>query len=589
MRHHHVWITAGLLMAGGVAPAAHSVPSRPRFQPPSPIPILAPLSTPAETTWFGGTHWDASDQRWEANPGGVWTFDSGVGSIVPPGSSVPGKPPGYHALMEGWEGKDLYLNAELTSGAKFQRRQRSEFAGDPATCVGVDAPPLQGDWSLWAGLTQAEAQALCWPGGQGYGNNWDVSQTRSFGYGGGVVQLDFDYVLDAEPGFDYALVEIRWPSALDPIELWRLSGPNSGHVTLTLSPGTELPLPAEPVTITLRMTTDGAYSDEDGAYPTTCGGFAIDSIALTGGISHSANFETGTDGWVGGAGAPLINDFSDLRAVASLPAVPGCNLGDSVLTFARLPTWPHHPCTQDNVALSPWIDLEEAGIPAPLGVLLDTGGYFHLPLTDLIGMRFGALYYPDFCPMGGGPVESGFGSEVVYRNFSVPTCSAVTGLFRQNLSAYVPASARRLRVGLGVFNGRDALPGGCTPGGNSSPWFDNVRVGIIHSATSGVGPGFAEPKPVGITAVVPNPWTGPGLLRIDYRHPAGPGGAVTVEVLDLAGRLVRRLDASPTDPSGATLTWDGRDAMGVLVPGGIYFLHVPGSIQGSIRKVVVAR
>jgi hypothetical protein len=34
------------------------------------------------TVWFGGTHWDLADGRWEANasaePADAWTFDSGV-------------------------------------------------------------------------------------------------------------------------------------------------------------------------------------------------------------------------------------------------------------------------------------------------------------------------------------------------------------------------------------------------------------------------------------------------------------------------------------------------------------------------------
>lgn len=74
--------------------------------------VIAELSqdlshTPPPADYFGGTIWDLADSRWEAIPGGTWTFDSGVGSSFSPVPGLdPGKEPGLHTLMEGWLGVD---------------------------------------------------------------------------------------------------------------------------------------------------------------------------------------------------------------------------------------------------------------------------------------------------------------------------------------------------------------------------------------------------------------------------------------------------------------------------------------------------
>ncbi len=40
------------------------------------IPDVA--SQPPDTTWFGGTFWNADSMRWEALQDSVWTFEGGL-------------------------------------------------------------------------------------------------------------------------------------------------------------------------------------------------------------------------------------------------------------------------------------------------------------------------------------------------------------------------------------------------------------------------------------------------------------------------------------------------------------------------------
>jgi flagellar hook assembly protein FlgD len=69
---------------------------------------------------------------------------------------------------------------------------------------------------------------------------------------------------------------------------------------------------------------------------------------------------------------------------------------------------------------------------------------------------------------------------------------------------------------------------------------------------------------------VPNPAA--GSLRIEIVDSAGGG---TIAILDPAGRLVRRLDASKRNPA-----WDGRDESGRPVPSGTYLLRWDGDHTG---------
>ena len=102
-----------------------------------------------ETTWFGGTVWAADSMRWEAIPGGVWTFDSGVGSsLVPPGGPGdlssptrewvnPYKQPGLHATLEGWIGFDRTFS-DITY---FRRVSSARFPMGPGRVRGLGRRP----------------------------------------------------------------------------------------------------------------------------------------------------------------------------------------------------------------------------------------------------------------------------------------------------------------------------------------------------------------------------------------------------------------------------------------------------------------
>jgi hypothetical protein len=208
--------------------------------------------------------------RWEAVRNSSWTFDTGYASSLTGDGS---KPPGYHYLMEGWRGFDLNISA-----MPYFRRS--------TTCS------IDGNYSLWAGVTEDEATDLCFAAGQGYGDCWDIGLFRSFQYDGSdTVSANFLYSVESEPGWDYLLVEMDTTGTdfSNPygIILRSLSGSVSGLETIGLSTSTRtLPSSPGPIGIRFRAVSDGLYSDADGLFQTSCGLATIDNVSLSGGVTY---------------------------------------------------------------------------------------------------------------------------------------------------------------------------------------------------------------------------------------------------------------------------------------------------------------
>ena len=121
----------------------------------------------------------------------------------------------------------------------------------------------------------------------------------------------------------------------------------------------------------------------------------------------------------------------------------------------------------------------------------------------------------------------------------------------------------------------------------------NLSAGVIDSvdAAAGVAPSApsAPDAPGGAAdsrlGAAPNPSRGATEITFDCATP----GQVRLRIYDGAGRLVRTLDGGRRDPGRHTLTWDGRDARGRPVAGGVYFLEVSTGGGGQILSSKLVR
>ena len=202
--------------------------------------------------------------------------------------------------------------------------------------------------------------------------------------------------------------------------------------THAMVPGTDMRSDAGNYILKWCAVSDGAYSDEDGLYVTSCGMFAVDLVSVTGGgVAHTANFETSDDGWVlqpaaegnGGEWSNIVEFPTDLPPVLT---VCGCDLVDSVLVFEDK-TVGGHGLYQDNIAASPWIDLQADGLAGTPGKFVRFDGYFELPLINYIFVQTNVQWWPAVCPQTGLLYVHPFESDGFVRYFGgVPTCRPVS-------------------------------------------------------------------------------------------------------------------------------------------------------------------
>ena len=86
--------------------------------------------------------------------------------------------------------------------------------------------------------------------------------------------------------------------------------------------------------------------------------------------------------------------------------------------------------------------------------------------------------------------------------------------------------------------------------------------------------------------VWPSPTTGPATIAFDLPDAA----PVEVEVFDVGGRLVQRIDLGELGAGGHQVPWDGSDLAGADVANGVYMVRVVSEAQLlASERLVVAR
>jgi hypothetical protein len=430
-----------------------------------------------DTISYGGTWWASDSSRWEAVRDSCWTFQTGIGSSIDNGTN-PNKPDGYHQTMEGWFGLDQTLNP-------------LPYFRSSSVVV------ISGGFSLWAGVSTAEANALCYAGGQGYGNAWTMFVCKTFVYGGGNVNLTYDYQVECEPGFDYSYVVVDTTGSTDPttynttgIILATYTGSISGSENFNLVSGVSLPSAAGSFSIWLVVTSDGSYSDEDALYPTANGHSAFDNINLTGGATDAADFEGGSlDGWAAITPTTGVGDFTNLVSRSDLPPPAvfcPCAVQDTVLVFYDL--LGGHPLDQDNLAVSPWIDLRRNGdVGRPIKLMLYSV-YAVMPIINYIFVQLRARFYPDLCDLTGLIFRTPFRDQnIVFYFGESPFCTAVGATQLRDYSAVIEPQAEQVQLAMGMISlcrTSPFAPPVCNGVTNTTPWMDNCALGVSGPNTA---------------------------------------------------------------------------------------------------------
>ena len=115
---------------------------------------------------------------------------------------------------------------------------------------------------------------------------------------------------------------------------------------------------------------------------------------------------------------------------------------------------------------------------------------------------------------------------------------------------------------------------------------DSLRVLLFDPAAQPALVAVGPPSAQG-TLELSNPWPNPAhrSARFEFALPA-PGEA-SLEVLDLAGRVVRTLSSGTIDAGRYARQWDMSDTNGHRVNAGVYFVRLRTSAQRLTRRLVV--
>jgi hypothetical protein len=159
-------------------------------------------------------------------------------------------------------------------------------------------------------------------------------------------------------------------------------------------------------------------------------------------------------------------------------------------------------------------------------------------------------------------------------------------IYRSTNSGFIPGPANLLHSTTATAWTDASFSGGTAYYKLSAVDFSGNESGTASTTTT---TGIGDPPALlrfALHAAMPNPF---GLsTTIRYDVPA-LGGAVRLSIHDVGGRLVRSLVDDVEAPGAKSITWDGRDRSGRMLPAGIYLVRMQAADFVQMRKLVLSR
>lgn len=114
-------------------------------------------------------------------------------------------------------------------------------------------------------------------------------------------------------------------------------------------------------------------------------------------------------------------------------------------------------------------------------------------------------------------------------------------------------------------------------------YFDNIVVNALATSVEDNSNSFI-PNEIALEQNYPNPFN-PGT-QISYQ--LANGGYISLNIYDLLGREIKTLISEDQAPGNYTVSWDGRDESGNIVPSGIYLYTLnAGNIVESKKMILM--
>lgn len=155
----------------------------------------------------------------------------------------------------------------------------------------------------------------------------------------------------------------------------------------------------------------------------------------------------------------------------------------------------------------------------------------------------------------------------------------VPGEITLELKAFdVPTGARIWLTDAGTGTTREITPGGSvTIAATATP--RPLRLEVVTA-------GAAGPTPTILTDALRYSYPNPFATSTGFAFTLSRGGDIRVEIYDVAGRNVRRLERAAQGPGEYVLVWDGRDAGGKNLPSGVYLARYRAGTVSGVRRLI---
>ncbi len=319
---------------------------------------------------------------------------------------------------QGWTRHDLTAYPDTTWHVD------GSAGGGPGCCP---ISPINGLKSMWCGACASGAPPYCgYRTLPGYGNSWDqrlLSQVLACT----TLTVGYTVVWDSEPAYDFTYVEywddaqqIWVPFPVDGGQNWYDGSGGPLVESFLITP------PNATTQVRFRFVSDGAWSDQDGLWPTNEGAVKIDDVTLScpdagAEFSYFENWEGelcgakgSNDGMWGATPVASYGTYADLHSGASMLQTDPCaRLISSLWAFIDDPAKTNYACggypLQGAVPFGPDANglYLQNEVWSPVVPYAGTGDkvifsfyvYRDLPLDNLVFYTWHVRGWLDGCPL----------------------------------------------------------------------------------------------------------------------------------------------------------------------------------------------
>jgi hypothetical protein len=317
-----------------------------------------------------------------------------------------------------------------------------------------------------------------------------------------------------------------------------------------------------PLDCRFHFYSDGAYSDEDGMYPSVGGGFMCDDVTVF-------DQTTGTVLFLDDAGGGGL-------CTPGVPASPG--------------DWWHiidRKCPAASDPHSWWCgdDADTGLVPPNLRNRLVS------PAIDITGVTSCTLHYAahfEVPPYSGDYLVTSICCDGSWSYPIDPSWSWAdfaqcygwdgAGLDGFDLTDEIPPGATELKIGFTFISDHD----GCGPGiaGGAGVMIDDISV---TAPTTGIDDGGGDCV---LACNRPNPFG--RETWISYLAPVTEG-KVTLAIYSVQGTHVKSIVDEPAGSGWQSVVWDGTNAQDREMPSGVYFARLEAGGKTAVDKMVLLR